>query len=98
MDCFGWYEALMLKIAKIMSGYSSSLYLWFIMQRVYFAIERLNKITIAAINGNCNGGGTELSACFDFRFMIGDQEFTIGQPEVLINIVPGGALHKGFPG
>lgn len=97
MDCFGWYETLMLKIAKIMSGYSSSLYLWFIMQRVYFAIERLNKITIAAINGNCNGGGTELSACFDFRFMIGDQEFTIGQPEVLINIVPGGGSTQRLP-
>jgi enoyl-CoA hydratase/carnithine racemase len=97
MDCFGWYETLMLKIAKIMSGYSSSLYLWFIMQRVYFAIERLNKITVAAINGNCNGGGTELSACFDFRLMVGDQGFTLGQPEVLINIVPGGGSTQRLP-
>jgi len=98
MDCFRWYETLMLKFTKIMSGYSSSLYLWFIMQRVYFAIERLNKITIAAINGNCNGGGTELSACFDFRFMIGDHGFTIGQPEVLINIVPGGGSTQRLRG
>lgn len=97
MDWFGWYEKLMLKFARMISGYSSSLYLWFIMQRVYFAIERLNKITIAAINGNCNGGGTELSACFDFRFMIGDQGFTIGQPEVLINIVPGGGSTQRLP-
>ena len=97
MDWFGWYETLMLKIAKGISGYSSSLYLWFIMHRMYMAIERLNKITIAAINGNCNGGGTELSACFDFRFMIGDQGFTIGQPEVLINIVPGGGSSQRLP-
>ncbi|MDI6743726.1 MAG: enoyl-CoA hydratase/isomerase family protein, partial [Smithella sp.] len=97
MDCFGWYESLMLKFARILSGYSSSLYLWFIMQRVYFAIERLHKITIAAINGNCNGGGTELSACFDFRFMVGDQGFTIGQPEVLINIIPGGGSTQRLP-
>ncbi|MBN1472723.1 MAG: enoyl-CoA hydratase/isomerase family protein [Syntrophaceae bacterium] len=97
MDCFGWYETLMLKIAKIMSGYSSGFYLWFIMQRVYLAIERINKITIAAINGNCNGGGTELSACFDFRFMVGDQGFTLGQPEVLINIVPGGGSTQRLP-
>jgi enoyl-CoA hydratase/carnithine racemase len=97
MDCFGWYETLMLKFARIISAYSSSLYLWFIMQRVYFAIERLNKITIAAINGNCNGGGTELSACFDFRFMIGDQGFTLGQPEVLINIIPGGGSTQRLP-
>jgi enoyl-CoA hydratase/carnithine racemase len=97
MDCFGWYETQMLKLTKIMSGYSSSLYLWFIMQRTYFAIERLNKITIAAINGNCNGGGTELSACFDFRLMVGDQGFTLGQPEVLINIVPGGGSSQRLP-
>jgi enoyl-CoA hydratase len=97
MDCFGWYETLMLKIAKIMSGYSSSLYLWFIMQRVYFAIERLNQSTSAAMNGNCNGGGTELSACFDMRLMVGDQGFTIGQPEVLINIVPGGGSSQRLP-
>ena len=97
MDWFGWYETLMLKIAKIMSSYSSSLYLWFIMQRTYFAIERLNKITIAAINGNCNGGGTELSACFDFRLMVDDQDFTLGQPEVLVNIVPGGGSTQRLP-
>ncbi|HNZ11754.1 MAG TPA: enoyl-CoA hydratase/isomerase family protein [Smithellaceae bacterium] len=97
MDGFEWYEKLVLKFAKVLSGYSSSLYLWFIMQRLYMAIERLNKITIAAINGNCNGGGTELSACFDFRFMVGDQGFTLGQPEVLINIVPGGGSTQRLP-
>ena len=97
VDYFGWYETLMLKFATVLNGYSSSLYLWFIMQRVYFAIERLNKITIAAVNGNCNGGGTELSACFDFRLMVGDQGFTLGQPEVLINIVPGGGSSQRLP-
>jgi len=97
MDYFGWYETIMLKLTKIINGYSSSLHLWFIMQRTYFAIERLNKITIAAINGNCNGGGTELSACFDFRLMVGDQGFTLGQPEVLINIVPGGSSTQRLP-
>jgi len=97
MDVAGWYETAILKIAKALCGYSSSLYLWLIMQRTYFAIERLNKITIAAINGNCNGGGTELSACFDFRFMVGDQDFTLGQPEVLVNIVPGGGSSQRLP-
>lgn len=97
MDCFAWYEKLILKFAKGISGYSSSLYLWFIMHRTYLAIERLGKVTIAAINGNCNGGGTELSACFDFRLMVGDQGFTLGQPEVLINIVPGGGSTQRLP-
>ena len=73
------------------------MFLWFQMTRAYHAIERLNKVTIAAINGTCNGGGTELSACFDFRFMIGDQGFTIGQPECLVGIVPGGGNTQRLP-
>lgn len=97
MDCSSWYERLMLKFAKRTKNFSSGMFLWFQMARLYFAVERLNKITIAALNGPCNGGGTELSACFDFRFMIGDQGFTIGQPECLLNIVPGGGWHAEAP-
>jgi enoyl-CoA hydratase/carnithine racemase len=67
------------------------------MHRLYLAIERMGKITIAAINGPCNGGGTELSACFDFRFMIHDQAFTIGQPEVLVGIIAGGGGSQRLP-
>ncbi len=63
----------------------------------YFAIERSSKITIAAINGNCNGGGTEMAACFDFRFMVGDAGFTIGQPEALIGIIAGGGGTQRVP-
>lgn len=90
MDIFPWYETLTLKQAKWIRGYSSGMFLWYQMMRTYYAIERMNKVTIAAINGACNGGGTEMAACFDFRFMVGDQGFTIGQPECLVNIVPGG--------
>ncbi|MBI5550268.1 MAG: enoyl-CoA hydratase/isomerase family protein [Desulfobacterales bacterium] len=97
MDLFPWYEGLMLKQAKLIRPYSMGMFLWLQMQRVYFAIERMNKITIAAINGACNGGGTELSACFDFRFMVADQGFTIGQPEVLVNIIPGGGGSQRLP-
>jgi enoyl-CoA hydratase len=97
MDCFSWYEWLILKFAKLIRGYSSSMFLWFQMMRTYHAVERMNKVTIAAINGPCNGGGTELSACFDFRFMVGDQGFTIGQPECLVSIVPGGGDSQRLP-
>jgi enoyl-CoA hydratase/carnithine racemase len=97
MDLFPWYETLMLKQARAIRGYSSGMFLWLQMTRTYFAIERMNKITIAAINGSCNGGGTEMAACFDFRFMIGDRGFTIGQPEVLVNIVPGGGGTQRLP-
>jgi enoyl-CoA hydratase/carnithine racemase len=97
MDWIPGYEALVLTLARRLAGYSTSLILWLTMHRLYLAIERLPKITIAAVNGNCNGGGTELSACFDFRFMVGDQGFTIGQPEVLVNIVPGGGSSQRLP-
>ncbi|ABW67446.1 enoyl-CoA hydratase/isomerase family protein [Desulfosudis oleivorans] len=97
MDLFPWYETLMLWQARAIRGYSSGMLLWVQMTRTYFAIERMNKVTIAAINGSCNGGGTEMAACFDFRFMVGDQGFTMGQPEVLVNIVPGGGGTQRLP-
>jgi len=60
------------------------------MHATYNAIETCRKVTIAAMNGSCNGGGTEMAACFDFRFMIDDRDFVIGQPEVMVGIVAGG--------
>lgn len=97
MDWIPGYEKLTLLLTKAIRRYSSTLFLWFQMHRLYLAIERLPKITIAAINGSCNGGGTEISACFDFRYMIHDQGFTIGQPEVLVGIIPGGGGSQRLP-
>jgi enoyl-CoA hydratase/carnithine racemase len=97
MDWVPGLENMLLNVMKSFSGYSSGLYLWFMMHRLYFAIERMNKITIAAINGSVNGGGAEMSACFDFRFMINDQNFTIGQLEVLLGIPPGGGGTQRWP-
>lgn len=97
MDCFSWYEWLQLKLAKLIRKFSSGMFLWLQMMRLYHAIERMNKVTIAAINGPCNGGGTELSACFDFRFMVAGQGYTMGQPECLVGIVPGGGSTQRLP-
>ncbi len=97
MDWIPGYEKLMLLLTKSMQRYSSTLFLWYQMHRLYLAIERMPKITISAINGSCNGGGTEISACFDFRYMIHDQNFTIGQPEVLVGIIPGGGSSQRLP-
>jgi enoyl-CoA hydratase len=97
MDKLPWYERAMLAAYKKMRGSVSTLFLLNQMHRCYLAIERMNKITIAAINGPCNGGGTEMAACFDFRFMVGDQDFIIGQPEVLIGILPGGGGNSRLP-
>ncbi len=97
MDLFPWYESYCLARAKAMQSTSSSLFLLLQLHRLCLAIERLDKITIAAINGPCNGGGMEISACFDFRFMVGDQGFSLGQPEVLIGIIPGGGGTQRIP-
>ena len=97
MDRWPAFEKISIDSARRLREKSGTLYLWLNMTRLYLAIERLDKITIAAINGPVNGGGVELSACFDFRFMVGDCGFTMGQPEVLVGIIPGGGSTQRLP-
>jgi enoyl-CoA hydratase len=52
------------------------------------AIEALPQITISAINGYALGGGLELAMATDFRVAAADA--TLGQPEILLGIIPGG--------
>jgi enoyl-CoA hydratase len=59
------------------------------MMLLFDAVERSRKITIAAINGPCIGGGLELSLCFDYRLMRDDATHRIGLPEILIGMIPG---------
>jgi len=59
-------------------------------------LQALPKPTIAAINGACGGGGCEFALCCDIRIMaIGD--FSIGQPEVSVGIIPGGGGTQRLP-
>ncbi len=52
-------------------------------------MHRAGVTFIAAIDGSALGGGCELSLACDLRYMA-DGDFLIGQPEVLIGIIPGG--------
>jgi enoyl-CoA hydratase/carnithine racemase len=55
---------------------------------VALGIEALPQITISAINGYALGGGLELAMATDFRVAAADA--TLGQPEILLGIIPGG--------
>lgn len=50
-------------------------------------LSKLEKPTIAAINGFALGGGLELAMGADFRYMA--ESAKVGQPEILLGIIPG---------
>ena len=51
-------------------------------------IDNSKKPTIAAINGFCGGGGCEIALACDIR-LAGPGDYTIGQMEILVGILPG---------
>ncbi len=55
-------------------------------------MRRMDKVFIAAINGLALGGGCELALACDLRLVAEDDQVErfLGQPEVLIGLIPGG--------
>ena len=59
------------------------------------ALARVPKPTVAAITGYALGGGLEVALCCDFR-VAGDNA-KLGQPEILLGIIPGGGGTQRLP-
>lgn len=57
------------------------------LQSAFTAVAQIPKPVVAAITGYALGGGCELALCADFR--IAADNATLGQPEVLLGIIPG---------
>lgn len=58
-------------------------------QAVFLRLDRLPVFTVAAIDGVCLGGGTEMALACDYRLAADDPATRIGLPEVQLGIIPG---------
>jgi 3-hydroxyacyl-CoA dehydrogenase / enoyl-CoA hydratase / 3-hydroxybutyryl-CoA epimerase len=57
-------------------------------QDVFTRFSRLPQVTVAAIDGACLGGGTEISLNCDYRIMSDNPKAQMGLPEVKLGIFP----------
>ena len=58
-------------------------------------IETGPKAVVAAINGNCLGGGLEIAMCCHYRTAV--KGINLGQPEVQIGLIPGAGGTQRLP-
>jgi 3-hydroxyacyl-CoA dehydrogenase/enoyl-CoA hydratase/carnithine racemase len=58
-------------------------------------IETGSKPVVAAINGNCLGGGLEIAMCCHYRLAV--KGINLGQPEVQIGLIPGAGGTQRLP-
>ncbi|HEX9107780.1 MAG TPA: 3-hydroxyacyl-CoA dehydrogenase NAD-binding domain-containing protein, partial [Longimicrobiales bacterium] len=58
-------------------------------QGVFLRLDRLPLPTVAAIDGVCLGGGTEMILACDYRIAADAPQTRIGVPEIQLGIIPG---------
>lgn len=59
-------------------------------QIMFDRLEKSKKPIVAAINGVCLGGGFELALACTYRIATKDKKTSIGLPEVMLGLLPGG--------
>ena len=65
------------------------------LQEAIAMLEKLEKPTVAAVHGFALGGGLELAMGADFRYLAEDAK--VGQPEILLGIIPGAGGTQRLP-
>ncbi len=66
------------------------------LQEAVGLVAAIPKPVVAAITGYALGGGLELALAADFR--VAGERARLGQPEILLGVIPGPAERSGCPG
>lgn len=70
---------------------------WSSLQQLYRKLETCGKPVVAAINGTALGGGLELCLACHYRVAANNPKAKLGQPEVLVGLLPGAGGTQRLP-